>query len=75
MTKPIREMGAPDPELKNSPIAWEHDEDFDVLRQESENGVCHFNGVAFPHGVLIKSDGVHLRCDQGLWVPAASGEE
>jgi hypothetical protein len=74
MDKDLKNQGAQDPELKNSPIADETDEDFDVLRQELEDGVCYFNGQAFGEGECIRSGSSYLRCDDGLWVPAGSVE-
>jgi hypothetical protein len=62
-------VGAQDPELQNSPIAIETDEEIEVLRQEMPGEpVCYFNGVAFPHGDLVNSAGTLLRCDYGIWV-------
>lgn len=73
MPSRTEELGAQDPELKNSPIAWEGDEDTDTLR-ESVPGEpeCYFNNRAFRHGTVISSGSVRLRCDRGLWVPAGS---
>ncbi len=71
MSNGIADLGAQDPELENSPVAWEGDEGTDTLR-ESVPGepVCFFNGRAFSHGAVISSGGVFLRCDYGLWVPS-----
>jgi len=45
------DVGAPDPELKTSPIVDEGDEEFDVISQEVEDlPVCYFNGVSYPNG-------------------------
>jgi hypothetical protein len=62
-------VGAPDPELKNSPIIEETDEDFDVLAQEvGENPVCHFNSVAYGDGTYACSgSGELLHCVRGVW--------
>lgn len=66
-------VGAPDPELENSPIAEETDEDFEVLRLETpEQPLCLFNGVAYPHGSLVCSGTVLLRCEHGIWVRQGS---
>jgi len=74
MDTPIKELGAPDPELKNSPISAESDEDFDVLRQEVDEGVCYFNGKEIADGAYIQSGGTYLRCDKGIWVPSGPDE-
>ena len=65
----LPDVGAPDPELKNSPIAEEMDEDYEVMRQEVLGApVCYFNGKAYDNGTYVRSGTVLLRCDYGLWV-------
>lgn len=65
------QLGAQDPELKNSPVAWESDEDYETLRESiPEEPICYFNDAAYAHGTIVGSGGVLLRCDHGLWVPA-----
>ncbi|HKK06874.1 MAG: hypothetical protein P8009_08125 [Gammaproteobacteria bacterium] len=68
-TKPIS-VGAPDPELKNSPIMEETDEDFEVLAQEvGETPVCYFNNVSYPDGRFVCSgSGELLKCTRGVWL-------
>lgn len=63
-------VGAQDPELKNSPIMEEDDEDFEVLPQEIDGlRVCYFNSAAYTHGDYVCSgSGELLRCENGLWV-------
>ena len=63
-------VGAPDPELRTSPIMEEMDEDHDVLAQESENtDACYFNGVVYARGDFVcTGSGELLRCEQGMWV-------
>jgi hypothetical protein len=64
----VPSVGAPDPELKNSPIADEGDEDFDVLKQELPGEpVCLFNSAHYSHGRYVCSGGTLLRCDRGIW--------
>ncbi|MFA7096452.1 MAG: hypothetical protein WC383_08230 [Gammaproteobacteria bacterium] len=66
-------VGAPDPELKNSLIIEETDEDFHVLAQEAADvPVCYFNGIAYPHGQHICSGTDLLRCEDGAWVREGS---
>jgi hypothetical protein len=68
-----RQLGAQDPELKNSPIAWESDEDTEALREEIEDEpVCFFNDQVYSHGTVVSSGSTLLRCDHGIWVPAES---
>jgi hypothetical protein len=58
----IPDVGAQDPELKNSPIALESDE-------VPDEPFCYFNSEAFPNGAVVKSGPMKLRCDLGIWVP------
>ena len=52
----VVQVGAQDPELLNSPIAQEEDEDTDVVRQQVPGEpVCYFNGTGFPHGSYVAS--------------------
>lgn len=71
--KRINHVGAPDPELPNSPIAEETDEEFEVLKQEMPGEpTCLFNGVRYPPDSLICSGSEMLRCDYGLWIRQGS---
>jgi hypothetical protein len=66
----IDDVGAQDPEQKNSPIALESDEETVLLREEIPEGpFCYFNAEAFPHDAVVKSGTLTLRCDHGIWVP------
>jgi len=68
-------VGAQDPELKNSPVAWESDEDTEVLRDTvPEEAVCYFNDRAYTHGTVVGAGDVRLRCDRGLWIPAGPAD-
>lgn len=61
------QVGAPDPELKTSPIFDEGDEF--SLDMELETGICYFNNVAYPIGqyVLSGSDLLHGE-ERGVWI-------
>jgi hypothetical protein len=69
-TVPLIHVGAPDPELMNSPILTETDEDFEFAAQEHEElPLCYFNGVGYRQGTLVCSGSSELlRCDNGTWV-------
>jgi hypothetical protein len=74
VTKKTVDLGAQDPELKNSPVAWEGDEDTETLREAiPEEPECFFNDRAFSHDTVISSGSMLLRCDRGLWIPAGPG--
>ncbi|MGB7542092.1 MAG: hypothetical protein WBM28_08770 [Burkholderiales bacterium] len=68
MKSPVPQVGAPDPELKTSPIFDEYDEEapaeFDI-----ETGVCYFNGEAYGMGEYVLSGSEPLRRERrGVWV-------
>ncbi len=70
-------VGAPDPELRNSPIVEETDEEFEILGQALDDApvdttVCYFNDTAFPHGHYVCSGPELLRCERGAWVRRGS---
>jgi hypothetical protein len=69
MTTTIPQVGAPDPELKCSPI---FDEEEDVsLDRELESPGCYFNDVAYPIGQYVRSGSELLHCeDRGVWLRA-----
>ena len=52
MKEPLPQVGAPDPELKNSPIVdhSEYDDRDGLTDVELEAGVCFFNGETFAIG-------------------------
>ncbi|MFT6985805.1 MAG: hypothetical protein ACJAT7_001625 [Psychromonas sp.] len=67
--KSIPDLGAQVPEMKNSPIADECEEEFDVVRQEVEElPCCYFNNVSYPNGSYVQSGTSVLVCRNGLWV-------
>ena len=67
MTDHLPEVGAPDPELKTSPIFDDYEEI--SLDMELEAGACYFNDVAYPVGEYIRSGSELLRCEgRGVWV-------
>lgn len=75
MTDKTLDLGAQDPELKNSPVAWESEEDTDALRELNPGEpMCYFNDVAYEEGTVVKSGSALLRCSYGLWLPLASAD-
>lgn len=70
--QPIQ-VGAPDPELKTSPVVEETDETFDYLAQElSDEPVCYFNNTVFTDGTFVCSGSELLRCARGAWIREGS---
>ncbi|WP_405219819.1 hypothetical protein [Lentisalinibacter sediminis] len=69
------DVGAQDPELRNSPIADESDEDTETLRESIPGeDFCYFNGTPYAHGTEVRSGTTYLRCDYGIWVPSGPGD-
>jgi hypothetical protein len=67
MPHQVPQVGAPDPELKNSPIIDEDEEP--SLDLELEAGVCYLNSVAYPVGQYLRSGSELLHCEErGVWV-------
>ncbi len=68
-TKHAPKVGAPDPELKNSPIFDSMDNDELSLDLELEAGVCYFNAVSYDIGSYVCSGDELLRCEEGgVWI-------
>ncbi len=75
LTRSIPDVGAQDPELSNSPIAEEGDEEFEVIRQQYEGEpACYFNNQSFSNGSYVRSGTSLLLCDKGLWVISGSSD-
>jgi hypothetical protein len=71
----IPDVGAQDPESRNSPVLSPIDDEFDTLRQEVPgDAVCYFNGTAFADGSYVRSGTGVLRCERGIWVPAGGAD-
>jgi len=69
MQRDIPNVGAPDPELKNSPILDDDEEEEETLDVELETGACYFNGASYPIGEYVRSGDEVLRCvERGVWV-------
>lgn len=67
MQPEIPNVGAPDPELKTSPIL--DNDEAETLDSELEADVCYFNAVAFPIGQYVRSGSEILHCvERGVWV-------
>ena len=67
----LPQVGAPDPELKNSPIIDEVEYDAEEATPglETEAPACYFNGEAFALGEYVRSGSEVLQCaERGVWV-------
>lgn len=77
MSPPVPQVGAPDPELKNSPIIdeSEYDEQDGSRDLEIEQGACYFNGAAYPIGSYVESGSELLKCTGGgVWMRTSERE-
>lgn len=71
----LPQVGAQDPELRNSPIADEEDEDTDVVRQQVPGEpVCYYNGAEYGHGSFVASGSQVFKCSYGVWIDAGSAD-
>ena len=67
MQHDIPNVGAPDPELRVSPILDGEEEG--TLDAELEAGACYFNGSSYPIGQYVRSGDEVLQCaGRGVWV-------
>jgi hypothetical protein len=69
----VPQVGAPDPELRNSPVVEEvtegpDDGPVDVAVKPQ----CYFNGKGYRHGEFVCSGSELLRCEHGVWVMEGS---
>jgi hypothetical protein len=67
----LPQVGAPDPELKNSPILdeREYDEHAGSPGLDIEAPACYFNGEAFAAGDYVLSGNELLQCvERGVWL-------
>ncbi len=63
------QVGAPDQELRNSPIFDDADSDYLSLDLEMETSACYFNGKVYAIGQYVCSGDELLRCEEkGVWI-------
>jgi len=64
------QVGAADPERRNSPIQTDPEESFELLREEvgDEADGCYFNDQSYANGDHVLSGSTILRCDRGIWL-------
>ena len=66
-------VGAQDPELKNSPVVDSELEEGEFFDIEMGTEVCFFNGKSYPCGEYVCSGAELLRCEKGgVWVRKGS---
>ena len=70
MPSHLLQVGAPDPELRNSPIIDDSEDDDEAGPPdiEIELGRCYFNGKEYPLGTYVQSGSEVLQCTgRGVW--------
>jgi hypothetical protein len=73
----LQQVGAPNPDLRNSPIIdeSEYDEQAGSRDLELQQGVCYFNGNAYAIGARVQSGSELLQCTgDGVWARIAERE-
>ena len=69
----LTDVGAPDSDLKNSPIFDDAAEDSSSYDFDMESDACYFNDVRYPIGEYICSAAELLHCEErGIWVRKGS---
>jgi hypothetical protein len=68
----VADVGAPDPELKNSPVIDSEIEEGEFFGADRETEVCYFNGIRYADGDYVCSGSELLRCENGAWVRSGS---
>jgi len=76
MKKPVKTLhaphiGAPDPELKTSPILDEEDDELLSFDRELEEAMCFFNSVSYTDGQHVQSGDELLCCERSVWLRKA----
>ena len=67
------QVGAPDSEMKTSPIFDDAERDFLSLDAELEEGLCYFNDQTYKLGDFVCSGNELLRCEKrGVWIREGS---
>jgi hypothetical protein len=68
-SRDVPQVGAPDPELKTSPIFEGADEELPSLDMEIETAGCLYNSVRYPIGQYVAAGSELLHCEErGIWV-------
>lgn len=68
------QVGAADPERRNSPIQTDPVQSFELVREQvgDEASGCYFNDRLYAEGSHVLSGSTYLRCEHGIWVEAES---
>jgi hypothetical protein len=74
LIEPAPQVGAPDPERRNSPHHDDSNESFELMREQVGDEVagCYFNDLLYSDGSHVLSGTTYLRCERGIWVEAGT---
>jgi hypothetical protein len=63
------QVGAADPEHRNSPIQTDPEQSFELIREQlgDEAAGCYFNDVLYAEGSCVLCGSTYLRCERGIW--------
>jgi predicted Zn-dependent protease len=77
MIEQAPQVGAADPERRNSPVQTDPEQSFELLREQvgDEAAGCYFNDVLYPEGANVTSGNTRLRCERGIWVEVGESLE
>ncbi len=66
----LQQVGAVDPERRNSPWQRDPERSYEPLREQlgDEVDCWYFNEQRFADGAEVVSGSVRLRCERGIWV-------
>jgi hypothetical protein len=64
------QVGAVDPERRNSPIQTDSEQAFELLYEQvgDQSAGCYFNDVFYGEGADVLSGSTYYRCKRGIWV-------
>jgi hypothetical protein len=68
------QVGAADPERRNSPIQTDPSESYELMREQigDEAAGCYFNDLQYKEGSYVLSGSTYLRCERGIWMEAGT---
>ena len=77
MIEHASQVGAADPERRNSPVHTDPEQSFELLREQvgDEAAGCYFNDVRYPEGAHVMSGTTRLRCERGIWIEVGERKE
>ena len=71
----IPHVGAQVPEMKNSPIVDDTDDEIYVVGQEvEEQPCCYYNNTSYDDGSYVNTGADVLVCNKGLWIYQSSSD-